>query len=122
MFRVYIEDRSEPGGYHPKGAVEPADVYCFQAWNTGIVVNNKTSDPNNLGASSLLGDVNAFRTAVASANCAFLNSLQNDTSGKLIGSLPSGTVNGVNAFVNDCGPMYSGNHQIHPSTSATCSP
>src|SRR5207249_199996 len=36
VFRVYIEDRSEPGGFHPKGAIEPADIYCFQAWRTGI--------------------------------------------------------------------------------------
>ena len=58
--------------------------------------------------------------AVATANCNFLNALNNGT--LTIGSLPSGVVSGKTAFVQDCGPLYSGNHQIHPSTSATCSP
>src|SRR5436190_14151876 len=39
VFRVYIEDRSEPGGFHPKGSVEPADIYCFQAWRTHILLS-----------------------------------------------------------------------------------
>ena len=60
----------------------------------------------------------AFRTALGAANCDFLEALQ---SGALpIGSLPSPTVNGVTADIQDCGPLHDGNHQIHPSTSATC--
>jgi hypothetical protein len=119
VFRVYIEDRSEPGGFHPKGSTPPADVYCFQAWDTGIVVQ-KNSDPNALGNSSLLGDVNAFRTAVGQANCAFLDGMG---AGSIpIGSLPNPTVSRHTATINDCGPMAVGNHQIHPATGATCSP
>jgi len=109
IFRVYIEDRSEPGGFHPKGAVEPADIYCFQAWKTGIKVSRKpdfsTVSPE-------------FRTALGQANCDFLAALEDGS--LAIGSLPSPTVNGLTADIQDCGPMHDGNHQIHPSTGATC--
>ena len=109
VFRVYIEDRSEPGGFHPKGAIEPADVYCFQAWRTGITTARKPD------FTTVAPD---FRTALGAANCDFLNALSD---GSLpVGSLPSPTVNGVTADIQDCGPLFSGNQQIHPSTSATC--
>jgi len=109
VFRVYIEDRSEPGGFHPKGAVEPADIYCFQAWKTGIRTSKKP-DFSTISAE--------FRTALGQANCDFLNALE---SGALpIGSLPSPSVNGVTADIQDCGPLHDGNQQIHPSTGATC--
>lgn len=109
VFRVYIEDRSEPGGHHPKGAVKPADIYCFQAWKTGIKVSKKP-DFTTIAP--------AFRQALGLANCEFLEALK---SGSLpIGSLPSPEVLGLTADVQDCGPMNTGNHQIHPSTSATC--
>jgi len=113
VFRIYIEDRSEPGGFHPKGAVEPADIYCFQAWKTGIFVT-KNKDPNDVSS------ITALRQQVAAANCEFLSRLE---SGALaIGSLPPANNfgNSRSADVVDCGPMYSGNHQIHPSTGATC--
>jgi hypothetical protein len=109
IFRVYIEDRSEPGGGHPGGAVEPADIYCFQAWKTGIKVSKKP-DFSTISAE--------FRRALGAANCQFLEDLK---SGVLpIGTLPPPTVDGVTADIQDCGPMHDGNHQIHPSTSATC--
>jgi len=109
IFRVYIEDRSEPGGGHPGGAVEPADIYCFQAWKTGIKVSKKP-DFTTISA--------AFRSALGAANCAFLDDLK---SGALpIGSLPPPTVSGLTADIQDCGPLHDGNQQIHPSTSATC--
>jgi len=109
VFRVYIEDRSEPGGFHPKGAVEPADIYCFQAWKTGIRASKKpdfsTVSPE-------------FRTALGQANCDFLAALEN---GALpIGTLPPPVVNGLTADIQDCGPLHDGNQQIHPSTGATC--
>jgi hypothetical protein len=109
VFRVYIEDRSEPGGGHPKGAVEPADIYCFQAWKTGIKVSKK---PDFSGIAA------EFRTALGEANCEFLEALEAGTFP--IGTLPSPIVNGMTADIQDCGPMHDGNHQIHPSTSATC--
>jgi hypothetical protein len=109
IFRVYIEDRSEPGGVHPKGAVQPGDIYCFQAWDTGIPTAKKP-DFSTVAT--------AFRTALSADSCAFLNSM---STGALVpGSLPPTTVNGVPADVIDCGPLHDGNQQIHPSTSATC--
>src|SRR5439155_7679013 len=84
VFRVYIEDRSEPGGFHPKGAVEPADIYCFQAWRTGIPVAKRQD---------FCEVATAFRRALGQANCDFLASLESGAAP--IGSLPSPTVNGV---------------------------
>src|SRR5437667_361239 len=109
VFRAYIEDRSEPGGFHPKGAVEPADIYCFQAWKTGIRASKKPD------FSTVSPD---FRTALGQANCDFLAALEN---GALpIGTLPPPVVNGLTADIQDCGPLHDGNQQIHPSTAATC--
>jgi len=109
IFRVYIEDRSEPGGAHPGGAVEPADIYCFQAWKTGIKTSRK---PDFTTVST------AFRMALGEANCDFLEALK---SGALpIGTMPSPTVNGLTADIQDCGPLFNGNRQIHPATGATC--
>jgi hypothetical protein len=109
VFRVYIEDRSEPGGFYPEGAIEPADVYCFQAWKTGIKVAKK-QDLSTISA--------AFRAALGLANCEFLDDLE---FGEIpIGQLPSPTVNGVTADIQDCGPLYNGNLQIQPATAAVC--
>jgi hypothetical protein len=109
VFRVYIEDRSEPGGFHPNGSVEPADIYCFQAWKTGIAVSKK---PDFCAVEA------DFRTCLGADNCAFLGSLESGATP--IGTLPSSTVCGRTADVNDCGALRNGNQQIHPSTSATC--
>jgi hypothetical protein len=110
VFRVYIEDRSEPGGFHPKGSVEPADIYCFQAWRVGIFVDKKPD---------FCTIAPAFRRCLGADSCAFLDRLAADD-GTLIGTLPSPTVCGMTADIQDCGAMRTGNHQIHPSTSATC--
>jgi hypothetical protein len=118
VLRVYVEDRSEPGGWFPKGSVSPADVYCFQAWDTGIPVQ-RHNDPNSLGVSPILGDVNTFRSTLSADSCAFLKAIS--VNGPCPpGSLPQSTLLGVPAFVNDCGILHSGNQQIHPSTGATC--
>jgi hypothetical protein len=109
IFRVYIEDRSEPGGFHPNGAIQPADIYCFQAWKTGIKVTRKPD------FTAVAVD---FRRALGRANCDFLEALHSGASP--IGTLPSPVVDGVTADIQDCGPMSTGNHQIHPATGATC--
>jgi hypothetical protein len=109
IFRVYIEDRSEPGGVHPGGAKMPATVYCFQAWDTGIPTSKK-KDFSNVAV--------AFRTCLGQDSCAFMAAM---SSGQLLpGSLPSSTVCGAAADVADQGPLHDGSQQIHPSTSATC--
>jgi hypothetical protein len=112
VVRVYIEDRSEPGGHHPKGAVLPSDIYSFQAWKTGVDVSKK---PDYTTVATTL------RLAVAQDACDFLKGLKAGTIP--IGSLPSPTIAGVDdtlLIVNDQGPLYVGNRQIHPTTSATC--
>jgi hypothetical protein len=109
IFRVYIEDRSEPGGVHPGGSVQPGDIYCFQAWDTGLTIAKK---PDFTSVAT------AFRTQLSADSCAFLNALS--SGGLDQGSLPPATVLGIPADVNDCGPLHDGNQQIHPSTGATC--
>lgn len=109
VFRIYIEDRSEPGGFHPGGAVQPADIYCFQAWRTGVLVSR---NPNFSSVAP------AFRRALQEDSCDFLDDLQSGA--RPIGSLPDSIVDGDPADVNDCGPLHDGNLQLHPSTSATC--
>src|SRR5207249_1400443 len=94
VFRVYIEDRSEPGGFHPKGAIQPADIYCFQAWKTGI---------RSAGRPDFTTVAPAFRTALGQANCDFLNALAADSTGTLIGQLPCATICGQTADFQDCG-------------------
>jgi hypothetical protein len=112
IFRVYVEDRSEPGGLHPGGAKEPADVYCFQAWDTGIPTVKKP-DFSTVAV--------AFRKALAADSCAFINSISTSAAtGLPPGSLPPSTVAGIAADIVDQGPLYNGNQQIHPSTSANC--
>jgi len=109
VFRVYIEDRSEPGGLHPGGAHNPTTIYCFQAWDTGIPTSKK-ADFSTVAA--------AFRTALSEDSCAFLAAMSNGILPQ--GSLPGTTVEGVAADIVDQGPLYNGSQQIHPSTSATC--
>jgi hypothetical protein len=98
IFRVYIEDRSEPGGQFPGGQKAPADVYCFQAW----ALNGQIDSGANI----------ALRQALATDSCNFI---QNYTQG----SLPDSSLLGT-PLINDCGALHTGNHQIHPSTAATC--
>jgi hypothetical protein len=58
VFRVDIEDRSEPGGQHPGGAVEPADRYRFRLW---IIKGNEGGSQGNPDAAAAL----ALRRQVA---------------------------------------------------------
>jgi len=101
IFLVYIEDRSEPGGSHPGGANRPDDIYCFQAWAlNGTDINSAQNQ--------------AARRAVAGYACDFIG-------GRASGALAQGTLPSFGTpIVNDCGALSTGNHQIHPSTSATC--
>jgi hypothetical protein len=101
VFLVYIEDRSEPGGSHPGGSNRPDDIYCFQAW----ALNGTNIDsPSNQNT----------RRAVAQYACDFID-------GRASGTLAQGTLPSFGTpIINDCGALSTGNHQIHPSTSATC--
>jgi len=125
IFRVYIEDRSEPGGNHPGGAIEPADVYCFAAWyardsNGQLIPVGRKPDFSSIEP--------AFRSCLGADSCAFIDSIS--TPGEIVngvvvggvppGTLPNSTVCGRAADIVDQGPLFDGNHQIHPSTGATC--
>src|ERR1051326_7304285 len=84
VFRVFIVDRSEPGGRKPGGAIEPADIYCFQAWDANVAVSNGDKDTSTIAT--------ALRARVAFANCQFMNDL---ASGAIpTGSLPSAGTTG----------------------------
>ena len=105
IFRVYIEDRSEPGGQHPGGSKKPADIYCFQAWLLADVTGNASGNITD-------ADAIAARQALADDNCNFIEHYTQ-------GSLPDASLLGT-PLVNDCGALHTGNQQIHPNTSATC--
>src|SRR5262249_41070170 len=107
VFRVYIEDRGEGGGVHPRGATPPADIYCFQAWKTGLLLSDYP-DPTSLATD--------LRHAVASGGCNWLQTLAPQN----IGTFPPASANGWDADIVDQGPLDRGNHQIHPSTEAPC--
>jgi len=106
IFRVYIEDRSEPGGQFPKGGKKPADIYCFQAWSLATATGNSSGKIDTTAAI-------AARQTVADDSCAFIKSY-------VQGNLPDSTILGNALLINDCGALHTGNQQIHPSTSATC--
>jgi len=123
IIRVYVEDRSEPGGFHPKGSVDPADIYVFQAWRTGILVAKK-ADPNALAFLDTLMPgstvtVGQFRAALSADSCAFIDAVS-PTGTCPPGTLPPSTVAGIGAAVYDQGALRNGNRQIHPVTGATC--
>jgi len=118
VFRVYVEDRSEPGGAHPKGQTSPSDVYCFQAWK----ITGSFTDTVN--------DAVDLRRAIAEEGCAWISSP------RAFGSLPPSEARVISYIkpgattpttytigtpdINDIGPLDRGNQQIHPSTSAEC--
>jgi hypothetical protein len=129
VFRVYIEDRSEPGGHKPEGAIQPADVYSFQAWDTGISVV-KRPDYNTIAVD--------LRKALAADSCMFIQSISTPAQivnnvvvgGVAPGTLPPDSVTYTDsktgqtvtlpADIVDQGALRDGNRQIHPSTGATC--
>jgi hypothetical protein len=123
IIRVYVEDRSEPGGFHPKGSVDPADVYVFQAWRTGILVEKK-ADPNSTdflnttmpGSAVTIGQ---FRAQLSADSCAFIGAVAPGGSCPP-GTLPPLSVSGIGASVYDQGALRDGNRQIHPATGAVC--
>src|SRR5262249_25991668 len=103
LFRIYVEDRGEPGG----GNKPLPDVYSFQAWA--------------LSSSAAYTDsqIIAARQALANDSCAFI---QHYTTGALPdpGALNPNVYDKLSLVINDSGGLHSGNHQIHPTTEATC--
>jgi hypothetical protein len=104
LFRVDIEDRSEPGGSHPKGGVAPADRYRIRIW---VLTNDELAKlrGGGTGADKYL---KGFRTAIGACNG--LNVQDGAT-------VPNGAAAfGVRApDIDDGGELERGNHQIHPA-------
>jgi hypothetical protein len=108
LFRVDIEDRSEPGGSHPKGAVPPADRYRIRIW---VLSESETAQLNGAGPDKWLLN---FRNAISACNGTNVRDGADVDNGI--------AVFGVRApDIDDGGELERGNHQIHPSIMA-CDP
>jgi len=117
IFRVDIEDRSEPGGYHPGGAKPPADRYRIRIW-----VLTPTECQELAGAGPDPGLLH-FRSAIAA--CYGINLRDGVESQFLANRCTSGSMffGGCgdpagcmvrNPDIDDGGELEHGNHQIHP--------
>jgi hypothetical protein len=97
VFRVDLEDRSEPGGAHPKGGQAPPDRYRMRMWFI-------SGDPNSAANKAL-------RDAVA---------VHDPLDERVLTTLPcvGGTTPAPD--IDDGGDLDRGNRQIHPSTGASC--
>lgn len=98
VFRVDLEDRSEPGGAFPKGAKAPPDRYRMRMW----FIAAGTADS---------AAVKALRATVAckDATCEIIPA----TLDCVGGPTPA-------PDIDDGGDLDRGNRQIHPSTGASC--
>jgi len=106
LFRVDIEDRSEPGGSHPGGQVSPADRYRIRIW---VLTQAELNQLNGAGPDRYL--IN-FRNAISACNG--INVRDGVDIGNSCG--PQGTrVFGQRPpDIDDGGELDRGNHQIHP--------
>jgi len=102
LFRVDLEDRSEPGGSHPKGGVYPPDRYRIRIWVLSDAEIKQLK--GGQGDRYLLN----FRNAISACNG--LNVQDGAT-------VPNGTAAfGVRApDIDDGGELERGNRQIHPA-------
>jgi hypothetical protein len=98
VFRVDLEDRSEPGGAFPKGAKAPPDRYRMRMWFIAA-------------GSADTAAVKALRATVAckDATCEIIPA----TLDCVGGATPA-------PDIDDGGDLDRGNRQIHPSTGASC--
>jgi uncharacterized repeat protein (TIGR01451 family) len=108
LFRVDIEDRSEPGGSHPRGGTAPPDRYRIRIW---VLSDSELAQLNGSGPDRWLLN---FRNAISACNG--LN-VQDGAS----------VINGTAVFgvrrpdIDDGGELERGNHQIHPAIK-NCNP
>ena len=98
VFRVDLEDRSEPGGAHPRGGTPPPDRYRMRMW----FINAGTADTDA---------VKALRATVACKDP--LTEVIPCTLDCVGGRTPA-------PDIDDGGDLDRGNRQIHPNTGATC--
>ncbi|HEY6167506.1 MAG TPA: hypothetical protein VI454_05670, partial [Verrucomicrobiae bacterium] len=101
LFRVDIEDRSEPGGGHAGGQTPPPDRYRIRIW---VLTANELAQLNGAGPDRyLLG----FRTAISACNGINVRDGVDVPNGTAVfGQRPPD--------IDDGGELERGNHQIHP--------
>jgi len=108
IFRVDLEDRSEPGGSHPKGQTPPPDRYRLRIWVLTEAEKARLDNP----ADRLLD----MREAIAATK---ENTALKDGAVKLDGVTPVDLGSAVFGIrppdIDDGGELERGNHQIHPS-------
>jgi hypothetical protein len=120
LFRVDLEDRSEPGGSHPKGSVWPPDRYRIRIW---VLNDNELAQLRGSGPDKYLIH---FRDCIAACNgidyqdggvCG-PNTCSGDS---CTGAGATGTITFPGGCpvrtptIDDGGELERGNHQIHPS-------
>ena len=120
LFRVDIEDRSEPGGFHPGGAKPPADRYRIRIWVLTAAEKAALDNP----ADGLI----AFRNCIAACNGLLTQDGvcgDNNCSGDICtGAGTTGTITFSGGCpvrrpnIDDGGELKNGNHQIHPQIKA----
>jgi hypothetical protein len=111
LFRVDLEDRSEPGGFHPGGARDPADRYRIRMW-----VLTPLEKAALDGAVNSLNDpyLCNFRRAIAAKQTNVgLTDGAVDSRGDAV-ALGTAVFGVRRPDVDDGGEMQHGNHQIHP--------
>jgi len=107
LFRVDIEDRSEPGGSHPKGGVNPPDRYRIRIWILSDAEAARVNDPSD-------GYV-SFRNAISAC---YGTGVRDGVD--IPNSCGSGTITFPGSTevrapdIDDGGELERGNHQIHP--------
>jgi len=120
LFRVDIEDRSEPGGYHPGGAKPPADRYRIRIW---VLTPTECAELHSLSGTPDPGLLR-FRSAIAACYGIHLRDgvetefLPNNcgTAGTMFFG-GCGEPRGCavrRPDIDDGGELKNGNHQIHP--------
>jgi uncharacterized repeat protein (TIGR01451 family) len=106
VFRVDLEDRSEPGGAHPGGQKSPPDRYRMRMWfiQDGATDNRFSGEPDSANNKALRATV-----ACKDATCEIIPA----TLDCVGGATPAPNI-------DDGGDLDRGNRQIHPSTGASC--
>jgi len=121
LFRVDIEDRSEPGGSHPGGQVSPEDRYRIRIW---VLTANEKRDLDT--GSNITGNgpyLLNFRNAISACNGTNVRDGVNNANtcgGAGTITFPGGTPV-RQPDIDDGGGLERGNHQIHPSIK-NCNP
>ena len=108
LFRIDLEDHSEPGGSHPGGATPPADRYRIRIWILSAAELARLQTPGD--------QLFPFRMAIAASPASTpVRDGAVDGSGHPISAALGTAVFGVRApDIDDGGELNDGNVQIHP--------